>query len=142
MPAILWENDAILRANVRDLKFTMTKPHHVTFQLPHSHTALKILHEDHLMSSSSSSSFLDLVYSVVPLIPPPPPSQWKQLFQHHQEPLFDLELASAHAQLIAFTALASVSWMCAVFIITSKSPSKLLRWRLSEKPRTSSSYVR
>lgn len=82
---------------------------------------------------------LDLVYSVVPLIFPP---QWKQLIQHHQELLFDLELACAHAQLIAFAALASVSWMCAVFIITSKSPSKLLRWRVSEKPHTSSSYVR
>lgn len=97
-----------------------------------------MLHEDHLMSSSSSSS-LDLVYSVVHLIFPP---QWKQLIQHHQELLFDLELACAHAQLIAFAALASVSWMCAVFIITSKSPSKLLRWRVSEKPRTSSYYVR
>lgn len=82
---------------------------------------------------------LDLVYSVVPLIFPP---QWKQLIQHHQELLFDLELACAHAQLIAFAALASVSWMCAVFITTSKSPSKLLRWRVSEKPHTSSYYVR
>ncbi|XP_016092780.1 gamma-aminobutyric acid receptor subunit beta-2a isoform X2 [Sinocyclocheilus grahami] len=64
------------------------------------------------------SSSLDLVYSVVPFISPP---QWKQLIQHHQELLFDLELACAHAQLIAFAALASVSWMRAVFIITSET---------------------
>lgn len=106
----------------------------LTCQVPDSHTRLKMLHEDHLMSS-----FLDLVYSVVPLIFPP---QWKQLIQHHQELLFDLELACAHAQLIAFAALASVSWMCAVFIITSKTPSKLLQWRVSEKPHISSYYVR
>lgn len=65
-----------------------------------------MLHKDHLMSY-----FPDLVCSVVPLIFPP---QWKQLIQHHRELLFDLELACAHAQLIAFAALASVSWMCAV----------------------------
>lgn len=94
-----------------------------------------MLHKDHPMSH-----FPDLVYSVIPLIFPP---QWKQLIQHHQELLFDLELACAHAQLIAFTALALVSWMCAVSSSSHpKAPSKLLRWRVSEKPHISSYYVR
>lgn len=61
-----------------------------------------MLHKDHLMSC-----FPDSVRSLVPLISP----QWKQLIQHHRELLFDLELACAHAQIIAFAALASVSWM-------------------------------
>lgn len=106
----------------------------LTCQLPDSHTRLKCC-----MKITWCLLFLDLVYSGVPLIFPP---QWKQLIQHHQELLFDLELACAHAQLIAFAALASVSWMCAVFIITSKTPSKLLQWRVSEKPHISSCYVR
>lgn len=115
-------------------KFAMTKPHRVTFQVPHSQTGLEMLHEDHLMSSSSWLGLFSRPFNFSPAMETAhPASSGAALWSG---------AACAHAQLIAFAALASVSWMCAVFIITSKSPSKLLRWRVSEKPHTSSSYVR